>query len=144
LRKARICILDEATASVDMETDAMIQKSLRENFDSTIFTIAHRLNTIIDYDRVMVLSFGKMVEMDTPANLLRNPSSIFSKMVADTGDSHASQLREIAFQVEKKNMNNMNAKSDNDAVEPITALLSERSPGEVGSFSEDSTVTFHE
>jgi len=70
--------MDEATASVDMETDAAIQRSIRSDFkNSTILTIAHRLNTIIDYDRVLVLSFGSVVEFDTPADLLSNPKSMF-------------------------------------------------------------------
>lgn len=97
LRNAKILIMDEATASVDLQTDAWIQKSLREQFACTILTIAHRLNTIIDYDRVMVLSQGKIVEFDTPARLLRNPVSVFTALVSETGAENASMLTKLAF-----------------------------------------------
>ena len=64
-------MLDEATASIDNETDERIQKIIRERFkDSTIITVAHRLNTIIDYDRVLVLQDGAVAEFDTPSALL--------------------------------------------------------------------------
>lgn len=71
LRKTRILVLDEATAAVDMETDELIQESISTEFkDSTVLTIAHRLNTILDYNRVMVLANGKIKEFDSPKNLL--------------------------------------------------------------------------
>jgi len=101
LRHSHVLILDEATASVDMETDAAIQKSIRRDFDNcTIITIAHRLNTVVDYDRVVVMSFGKVIEFDTPANLLRNPQSMLSSMVDETGAAQASLLRSIAYDQE--------------------------------------------
>lgn len=97
LRNAHILLLDEATAAVDNETDAMIQKMVRKNFsDRTVITIAHRLNTIMDYDRIMVLDKGKLVEFDSPAKLLENPKSIFSSMVEATGPASAAHLRDIA------------------------------------------------
>jgi ABC-type multidrug transport system fused ATPase/permease subunit len=66
-----VLVLDEATASIDNETDERIQKIIRERFkDSTIITVAHRLNTIIDYDRVLVLQDGAVAEFDTPSALL--------------------------------------------------------------------------
>jgi ATP-binding cassette subfamily C (CFTR/MRP) protein 1 len=68
LRKSKVLILDEATASIDMETDSIIQQTIRADFArSTILTIAHRLNTIVDYDRVLVMDKGKIKEFDTPA-----------------------------------------------------------------------------
>jgi len=100
LRNARVMVMDEATASVDMATDAFIQTSLREHFDCTLLTIAHRLNTICDYDRVLVLSFGLVEEFDTPANLLRNPNSHLTSMVNETGPVNAALLRDIAFKKE--------------------------------------------
>lgn len=100
LRNASVLVMDEATASVDMETDAFIQDSLRQHFGGTLITIAHRLNTIIDYDRVMVLDHGRLVEYASPAELLRNPSSIFSSMVANTGEHSNRTLRALAEQAE--------------------------------------------
>jgi ABC-type multidrug transport system fused ATPase/permease subunit len=103
LRKAKVLILDEATASIDMETDALIQQTIRSDFkDCTILTIAHRLNTVVDYDRVLVLSFGKVKEFDTPANLLRDPRSDFCSMVAETGAQNAESLRQMAFDKESR------------------------------------------
>ena len=67
-------ILDEATASMDEETDSNIQKLIREEFIScTVLTIAHRLNTILDYDRVVVLERGVVKEVGSPANLTLTP-----------------------------------------------------------------------
>lgn len=82
LRNCKIVILDEATASVDGETDALIQKMVRTELKGcTVLTIAHRLETILDYDKVIVLSDGRMLEMDSPGNLLANTSSVFYSMV---------------------------------------------------------------
>ncbi|CAG9761169.1 unnamed protein product [Ceutorhynchus assimilis] len=86
LRKTKILILDEATAAVDLETDDLIQKTIRTAFaDCTVLTIAHRLNTIIDSDRVLVLDHGQIAEFDTPAALLKNKSTIFFGMCRDAG-----------------------------------------------------------
>lgn len=84
-----------------METDSHIQNSLRRNFHCTLLTIAHRLNTIVDYNRVLVLNFGLVQEFDTPANLLRNPHSALSSMVNETGEANAALLRQIAFKAER-------------------------------------------
>lgn len=86
LRKTKVLILDEATAAVDLETDDLIQKTIRSQFsECTILTIAHRLNTIMDSDRVMVLDAGILAEYDTPQNLLANRNSIFYSMARDAG-----------------------------------------------------------
>jgi ATP-binding cassette subfamily C (CFTR/MRP) protein 1 len=67
-----------------METDDLIQETIRKEFSkSTIVTIAHRLNTIIDYDRVIVMNVGEIAEFDTPKTLLSNSNSIFSSMAKD-------------------------------------------------------------
>uniref|UniRef100_A0A671LIK8 Canalicular multispecific organic anion transporter 2-like n=1 Tax=Sinocyclocheilus anshuiensis TaxID=1608454 RepID=A0A671LIK8_9TELE len=85
LRKTRILVLDEATAAVDLETDDLIQSTIRTQFeDCTVFTIAHRLNTIMDYTRVLVLDKGKIAEFDTPTNLLAQ-KGIFYGMAKDAG-----------------------------------------------------------
>ncbi|KAK3596597.1 hypothetical protein CHS0354_020940 [Potamilus streckersoni] len=84
LHKTSILVLDEATAAVDMETDDLIQKTIRTEFRGcTILTIAHRLNTIMDYDKIMVLDKGLIKEFDVPGNLLKNPDSIFFSMARD-------------------------------------------------------------
>ncbi|CAH0555483.1 unnamed protein product [Brassicogethes aeneus] len=86
LRKTKVLILDEATAAVDLETDDLIQRTIREEFkNSTVLTIAHRLNTIMDSDRVLVLDKGLIEEFDSPDNLLLNNKSIFYGMCKDAG-----------------------------------------------------------
>eukprot|EP01116_Phalansterium_solitarium_P010898 TRINITY_DN263_c0_g2_i2.p1 TRINITY_DN263_c0_g2~~TRINITY_DN263_c0_g2_i2.p1 ORF type:complete len:1470 (+),score=645.31 TRINITY_DN263_c0_g2_i2:96-4505(+) len=86
LKKAKILVMDEATAAVDFETDALIQKTIREQFASTtVLTIAHRLNTIMDYDRILVLDRGLVGELDAPQTLLKDPNSMFSKLVNKSG-----------------------------------------------------------
>ena len=78
----KVVILDEATAAVDVETDALIQKYIREGFrDATVLTIAHRLNTIMDSDRVLVMDNGCLAEFDTPKALREDRNSIFSHLV---------------------------------------------------------------
>ncbi len=82
LRRPKILVMDEATASIDNATDAAIQGMIRENFrDATVLTIAHRLNTILDSDRVLVLDDGNVAEFDTPKNLLERKDGIFRSMV---------------------------------------------------------------
>lgn len=79
-----MCI-DEATASVDHDTDQLIQATIRHEFRaSTVLTIAHRTHTVLDSDRVMVLSQGHVAEMDTPTALLANPASMFYGLVNGT------------------------------------------------------------
>jgi len=86
LRKTKVLVLDEATAAVDLETDELIQRTIREQFaDCTVITIAHRLNTILDSSRVIVLDQGKIKEFDTPANLMNNRGTQFYSMVKDAG-----------------------------------------------------------
>ncbi|CAG0894697.1 unnamed protein product, partial [Darwinula stevensoni] len=88
LRKSKILVLDEATASVDLETDELIQQTIRREFKScTVLTIAHRINTIMDYDRVLVLDGGEIREFDSPTNLLRDSESMFLALTRDAGIS---------------------------------------------------------
>jgi len=97
LRNSKILVLDEATSAVDFETDSIIQTTIKENFKHcTVLTIAHRLNTIMDSDRVLVLDAGKVVEFDTPSNLLRNNRGIFAQLVNETGKASAKHLKRIA------------------------------------------------
>ncbi|CAL1598299.1 unnamed protein product [Knipowitschia caucasica] len=100
LRKNRILVIDEATANVDPRTDELIQKTIRKKFsDCTVVTIAHRLNTIIDSDRILVLHNGVIQELDSPSALLQNPEGLFSKMVQQLGPAEASALIQAATQV---------------------------------------------
>ncbi|GAB5566426.1 ATP-binding cassette sub-family C member 4 isoform X2 [Prionailurus iriomotensis] len=100
LRKNRILIIDEATANVDVRTDELIQKKIREKFaQCTVLTIAHRLNTIIDSDKIMVLDSGRLKEYDEPYVLLQNEESLFYKMVQQLGQAEAAALIETAKQV---------------------------------------------
>ncbi|VIO86165.1 multidrug resistance related protein 1, putative [Brugia malayi] len=86
LRMSQILILDEAAASVDMETDALIQKTIRERFSHcTVLTIAHRLHTVMDSDRILVLENGYIREFDTPRKLLDDPDSLFRAMMKESG-----------------------------------------------------------
>ncbi|XP_040430566.1 multidrug resistance-associated protein 1 isoform X1 [Cygnus olor] len=85
LRKSKILVLDEATAAVDLETDNLIQSTIKSQFEEcTVLTIAHRLNTIMDYTRVLVLDRGEVVECGSPDNLLQE-KGIFYSMAKDSG-----------------------------------------------------------
>lgn len=82
LRRSKILVLDEATSSIDSATDALIQETIREEFtNTTILTIAHRLVTIMNYDRILVMDQGAVLELGTPKDLLKDVSSQFSQMV---------------------------------------------------------------
>uniref|UniRef100_A0A803TE13 Multidrug resistance-associated protein 4 n=1 Tax=Anolis carolinensis TaxID=28377 RepID=A0A803TE13_ANOCA len=103
LKKNKILIIDEATANVDPRTDELIQKTIREKFaQCTVLTIAHRLNTIIDSDRIMVLDSGRLKEYDEPYILLQEKESLFYKMVQQLGKAEAESIKETAKQVKSK------------------------------------------
>ena len=90
LRRPKILVMDEATASIDNATDASIQEMIRSNFqNATVLTIAHRLNTILDSDRILVLDDGRVAEFDTPQNLLKTPDGIFKSMVDKSRSTRA-------------------------------------------------------
>ncbi|XP_041637494.1 ATP-binding cassette sub-family C member 4-like [Cheilinus undulatus] len=97
LRKNRILVIDEATANVDPRTDELIQKTIREKFrECTVLTIAHRLNTIIDSDRILVLDSGAIQELDSPFTLLQNKEGALYNLVQQTGQAEAAALLESA------------------------------------------------
>jgi ABC-type multidrug transport system fused ATPase/permease subunit len=103
LRRSKVVIMDEATASVDYSTDELISRTIKEEFvDRTVLTIAHRLRTVIDYDRVMVLEDGKLVELDKPDTLLKDPNSHFYGLCKATGTKEFSMLKRMA-RVEENN-----------------------------------------
>ena len=114
---ADIIVLDEATANVDMGTDQLIQKTVRSEFEEkTLIVIAHRIHTIIDSDKVVVLDSGNVVEEGNPHALLtknrkngsgrrgRGVVGPFESMVNETGEESARQLRAAAESAEKKRM----------------------------------------
>lgn len=99
LKQNKILVLDEATANVDLETDELIQRTIKTKFvDCTVLTIAHRLNTIIDMDKVLVLDAGRVVEFDAPYLLLSKESGLFHSMAKQTGE----QYYKILFEASKK------------------------------------------
>ncbi|XP_056011170.1 ATP-binding cassette sub-family C member 4-like isoform X2 [Ostrea edulis] len=97
LRQNKILILDEATANVDHNTDTLIQETIRSRFHNcTVLTVAHRIHTIMDSDRVMVLDQGNLVEFNTPFKLLQNENGFFKNLVQQTGKAQAKHLLALA------------------------------------------------
>ncbi|CAE7211925.1 unnamed protein product [Rhizoctonia solani] len=97
LKRAKVLFCDEATASVDYVTDELISQTIRKEFaDSTIITIAHRLRTIIDYDKVLVMDQGRIAEYDEPSVLLADPSSKFHALCKATGAKEFAVLKHMA------------------------------------------------
>jgi ATP-binding cassette subfamily C (CFTR/MRP) protein 1 len=99
LAKPKILVMDEATSQIDGESDQLIQTLIRTHFkDTTVISIAHRLNTIAAFDRVIVLHEGEVVEFDSPRHLLSNPDSLFSQLTEASGPSNAQAIRDFFFQ----------------------------------------------
>jgi len=103
LRRSPVLLMDEATANCDFATDAVIQRVIRSHFGAaTIVTIAHRLETIIDYDLLLLLANGRVAEAGEPARLLDDLESNFSALVAEAGERAAARLREAARDARRK------------------------------------------
>nr|CAH7729849.1 unnamed protein product [Callosobruchus chinensis] len=103
LRNNKVLVLDEATANVDPQTDALIQHTIRKKFQNcTVLTIAHRLHTIMDSDKVLVMDAGTMREFGHPYTLLQNPKGIFFGMVEQTGRAMADALFRVAKESHSK------------------------------------------
>ena len=97
VRKPKVLLMDEATASIDTKTDEIIQELLRNEFrNTTIMTIAHRLNTIIQYDKILSLKDGTLVEFDSPTNLLKNEESFFYGLVSQQGPEFLEKMKKLA------------------------------------------------
>jgi len=87
LRRTNIVIMDEATSQIDSHLDDQIQKTIREELSNAlIITIAHRLKTIIDYDRILVIDAGEILEFDDPKTLLSKPDGVFREMCRKSAD----------------------------------------------------------
>lgn len=100
LRNNKILILDEATANVDSETDKLIQETIRNQFgECTVITIAHRLHTIMDSDKVIVMDAGKIREFDHPYKLIQMRGGFFKRLLDQTGSSTAKALTNVAKEV---------------------------------------------
>ncbi|KAB0798127.1 hypothetical protein PPYR_09120 [Photinus pyralis] len=103
IKNNKLLIMDEATANVDLQTDAFIQQTIRKNFKNcTVLTIAHRLNTIMDSDKVLVMDAGQAVEYGQPHELLKSSNGYFTRMVKETGPATENKLRGIAEEYFKK------------------------------------------
>lgn len=97
LQKSKILVADEATGNVSLDIDRLIQKKIREKFaDCTVLTIAHRLHTIIDSDRILVMDGLKTVECATPHELLQRDNGIFYGMVQTLGAQEFERFARIA------------------------------------------------
>ncbi len=97
LSKTQILVLDEATAAVDVQTDKLIQQTIKNNFkDLTVLTIAHRLNTIMEADKILVMDAGKVVEFAPPLVLLQRPDGYFTSLLKETGTESFNKLKRIA------------------------------------------------
>ncbi|KAK0158239.1 hypothetical protein PV328_009270 [Microctonus aethiopoides] len=103
VKRNKILVLDEATANVDSRTDEFIQKAIRRKFsDCTVLTIAHRLNTVMDSDRILVMDAGSAVEFDHPHVLLQNKDGFLTNMLKETGNT----MTEILTTIAKENYEN--------------------------------------
>ena len=143
LKNSKILIMDEATASIDIQTDILIQEMVRENFkDCTVLTIAHRLHSIMDSNKVMVFDDGHLMENDSPLALMDNNDSIFNNLVQQSGC--ANELKRLAegtssiAETLKANHSSADNTSDNEENKDVE-IINEKDVKDDESNSESST-----
>jgi ABC-type multidrug transport system fused ATPase/permease subunit len=97
LSRPKILVMDEATSAMDMQTDALIQKSLRSEFGrrSTLLVVAHRLSSVVDFDRIVVMDGGKLIEFGSPRELMEMQGGSFRSLVENSGERE--HLRQVIF-----------------------------------------------
>ncbi|KAF8946123.1 Multidrug resistance-associated protein 1 [Haplosporangium gracile] len=119
---SKIIVLDEATASIDMVTDRLLQETIKKSFaDCTVLTIAHRLNTIIESDKVLVMDGGVVAEFGEPHKLLQDPNGIFAELVSHAGEAAAKKLAMIAEDAHKDRNNGLDLvieETENEELSP--------------------------
>lgn len=146
--KSRILVLDEASAAVDIQTDRLIQKTIKEHFtDFTVMTIAHRLNTIIESDKILVMDAGKVVEFAQPLALLRLKDGHFTSLVNDTGKESCESLKKMAYDKAAKldiveELSDPFYDPDNVIIDPKTGLDISKEENQHLFYSRE-TVNFH-
>jgi ABC-type multidrug transport system fused ATPase/permease subunit len=97
LARPVILVMDEATASIDQESDERVQSIIKQHFKhATILSIAHRLESIADFDKILVLDQGELIEFDTPSALLSAPESAFSQLVRAAGPETQAKIRSFS------------------------------------------------
>ncbi|GBG68547.1 hypothetical protein CBR_g3091 [Chara braunii] len=97
LRRSKIIVMDEATSSVDYETDKLIQATIHKYMrGTTLLVIAHRIHSVIDADKIVLMADGEVAECDTPARLLDNPTGQFTLLVKSNGERAFVHLSKIA------------------------------------------------
>ncbi|EAS02140.2 ABC transporter C family protein (macronuclear) [Tetrahymena thermophila SB210] len=106
IKKPKILLMDEATASIDEMTDSLIQNLIKQELkDATVITIAHRLKTIIQYDKILVLDKGTLKEFDTPLNLINKEQSFFRNLVMENGMIFLEEMKQLAIKKEQESKN---------------------------------------
>ncbi|KAL4440938.1 hypothetical protein ABPG74_009351 [Tetrahymena malaccensis] len=106
IKKPKILLMDEATASIDEMTDSLIQNLIKQELkDATVITIAHRLKTIIQYDKILVLDKGTLKEFDTPLNLINKEQSFFRNLIMENGMIFLEEMKQLAIKKEQESTN---------------------------------------
>jgi ABC-type multidrug transport system fused ATPase/permease subunit len=127
LTNTQILVLDEATAAVDLQTDKLVQEAIKTNFANlTVLTIAHRLNTVMASDKILVMDAGRVVEFAPPLALLERPDGYFHNLLTETGQDSFDKLKRIAEEeavaknLDRSVLVDLSSDPDNIVVDPTT------------------------